>query len=325
MRAYPSDLLDAPRTVRLTLLAVLCWTRQSEITDALVDLLIGLIHRMNARAERRVERELLDDLRRVRNKDGVLFALAEAALDRPDDTVREALFPVVGESTLRDLVREAKETQRWCLPKPSPHGVDQFLHRSLPANAAPAVGRARFPVQQHGRPAGDRRAGTAASLRQPRRTVQALRRGRTNPDRRGGAGRVARGCARRAGPSAGGSGAGRTRPRRENDLPVRLPRRSRPAPRDPRRPAGVENWNSANGVFFYGKDSQLTGDDREHQEVSILALHLLQSATVLVNTMLLQNVLEDPPGRHDSGLRTGAGYHRCCGPTSTPTARSAST
>jgi len=108
MRAYPTDLLDAPRTVRLTLLAALCWTRQGEITDALVDLLIGLIHRVNARAERRVERELLDDLRRVRNKEGVLFALAQAALDRPDDTVREALFPVVGESTLRDLVREAK-------------------------------------------------------------------------------------------------------------------------------------------------------------------------------------------------------------------------
>ncbi len=36
------------------------------------------------------------------------------------------------------------------------------------------------------------------------------------------------------------------------------------------------------------------GEDREHQEVSILALHLLQSAMVLVNTMLLQNVLNDP-------------------------------
>jgi len=47
------------------------------------------------------------------------------------------------------------------------------------------------------------------------------------------------------------------------------------------------------GVFFCGKDSGLTGEDREHQEVSMLALHLLQSAMVLVNTMLLQNVLED--------------------------------
>ncbi|WP_249645196.1 transposase [Nocardia sputi] len=56
----------------------------------------------------------------------------------------------------------------------------------------------------------------------------------------------------------------------------------------------VENWNSANTVVFYGKDSQLTGADREHTEVSMLALHLLQSAMVHINTLLLQAVLEDP-------------------------------
>ena len=55
----------------------------------------------------------------------------------------------------------------------------------------------------------------------------------------------------------------------------------------------VENWNSANGFFFYGKDSGLTGADREHQEVSMLALHLLQSAAVHVNTLLLQAVLAE--------------------------------
>jgi len=56
----------------------------------------------------------------------------------------------------------------------------------------------------------------------------------------------------------------------------------------------VENWNSGNGFFFYGKDSDLTGEDREHQETSMLALHLLQSAAVLVNTMLLQAILDEP-------------------------------
>ena len=56
----------------------------------------------------------------------------------------------------------------------------------------------------------------------------------------------------------------------------------------------VENWNSANAVVYYGKDSALTGTDREHAEVSMLALHLLQSALVYVNTLLLQNVLDDP-------------------------------
>jgi TnpA family transposase len=45
---------------------------------------------------------------------------------------------------------------------------------------------------------------------------------------------------------------------------------------------------------FFGKDGDLTGPDREHQEVSMLALHLLQSTLVHINTILLERVLEDP-------------------------------
>ena len=56
----------------------------------------------------------------------------------------------------------------------------------------------------------------------------------------------------------------------------------------------VESWNCGNGVVFYGKDSDLAGPDREHAEVSMLALHLLQSSPVHVNTLLLQRVLEHP-------------------------------
>lgn len=56
----------------------------------------------------------------------------------------------------------------------------------------------------------------------------------------------------------------------------------------------VENWNGANEKFFYGKEGVLTGGDREHAEISMLCLHLLQSALVYVNTLLLQRVLADP-------------------------------
>jgi len=111
-RSYPSDLLAAPAPVRLTLLSALCWVRSAEVTDALVDLLLGLVHKINARADRRVEKELSEDLRRVRGKEGILFRLAEAAVGHPDDTVRTALFPVVGEKTLRELVREAKANEQ---------------------------------------------------------------------------------------------------------------------------------------------------------------------------------------------------------------------
>ncbi|MFE0256243.1 Tn3 family transposase [Streptomyces sp. NPDC059010] len=54
------------------------------------------------------------------------------------------------------------------------------------------------------------------------------------------------------------------------------------------------NWNNANTVLHYGKDGALTGPDKEHAETSMLALHLLQSALVHVNTLLLQQVLAEP-------------------------------
>lgn len=55
----------------------------------------------------------------------------------------------------------------------------------------------------------------------------------------------------------------------------------------------MENWNSANTALFYGKEGELTGADREHQEVSMLALHLLQAALVHLNTLLVQKVLAE--------------------------------
>jgi hypothetical protein len=76
---YPSDLQIMARSMRLTLLAALCWLRAAEITDSLVDLLIQLMHRINTRAEQQVKRETVAELRRVVIKEGILFKLAEAA------------------------------------------------------------------------------------------------------------------------------------------------------------------------------------------------------------------------------------------------------
>lgn len=94
--------------MRLTLLATLAWVRQGEIIDGLVDLLIALVHKMNSRAAAGAQAELVADLHRVRGKENLLSRLAEAALDHPDDTVRNALYPVVAPATLADLVREGR-------------------------------------------------------------------------------------------------------------------------------------------------------------------------------------------------------------------------
>lgn len=106
----PHELRRHPEVARLTWLAAFVHLRGRQVTDNLVDLLTETIHQIGARAERRVDRELLDDLKRVGGKQNLLFGIAGAALDHPDGIVREVVFPVVGEQTLRDLVQEAKAT-----------------------------------------------------------------------------------------------------------------------------------------------------------------------------------------------------------------------
>jgi TnpA family transposase len=56
----------------------------------------------------------------------------------------------------------------------------------------------------------------------------------------------------------------------------------------------VETWNSANGFIFFGKGGEVASNRLEDQEVSVHALHLLQSCLVYVNTLMLQRVLTEP-------------------------------
>jgi TnpA family transposase len=59
----------------------------------------------------------------------------------------------------------------------------------------------------------------------------------------------------------------------------------------------VENWNSANDFIFYGKSGEIATNQREDQEIAVLSLHLVQACLVYVNTLMLQQVLDDPDWR----------------------------
>jgi TnpA family transposase len=58
----------------------------------------------------------------------------------------------------------------------------------------------------------------------------------------------------------------------------------------------IENWNSSNAFICYGRKSEIQTNDPEMQELSILCIHLLQNALILVNTVMVENVL------HQDGL-----------------------
>jgi len=56
----------------------------------------------------------------------------------------------------------------------------------------------------------------------------------------------------------------------------------------------VESWNSTNGFIYYGKRGEISTNRRDNQEMGLLCLHLLQASMVYINTLMIQQVLEEP-------------------------------
>lgn len=106
----PVHLREHPQPTKLALLCALVYLREREVTDALAQLLISTVHRINAHSEEKVITELVKDFKRVTGKETLLRKIAEASLGTPDETVGEVIFPVVGgEQTLQDLVAEYRQ------------------------------------------------------------------------------------------------------------------------------------------------------------------------------------------------------------------------
>lgn len=97
-----------PRHIRYALMAIFLYCRHREIVDDLVELLIRTVKRIGARAEKKVISEVIDEFKKVRGKDQLLYKIVSAAWEQPDGIVRDVIFPVVGENTIRDIIREHK-------------------------------------------------------------------------------------------------------------------------------------------------------------------------------------------------------------------------
>ena len=55
----------------------------------------------------------------------------------------------------------------------------------------------------------------------------------------------------------------------------------------------VENWNGANTFIYYGRGGEFSSNRLDDQEISMLALHLLQISLVYINTLMIQQVYKD--------------------------------
>jgi TnpA family transposase len=56
----------------------------------------------------------------------------------------------------------------------------------------------------------------------------------------------------------------------------------------------VESSNRANSVIAYGNGGQIATNRRDEQEMFVACLRILQAALIFVNTLMLQDVLDEP-------------------------------
>ena len=104
------DLRRHPPAIRYSLVATFCWRRRQQLTDALIDLLLQVIHHLGARAEKRIDQRHFAAFKKVRGKARLLFKVAEATVDQPEGVIKEVVYPVVAQKTLQALVAEFKAT-----------------------------------------------------------------------------------------------------------------------------------------------------------------------------------------------------------------------
>jgi hypothetical protein len=97
-----------PPAVRYTLLAALGYILGAEITDNIIKIFLQLIRRIEKKADKTLEKELIGEIKRVYGKRQILYQVALAVTENPDGIVRDVVYPVVGESVFKRLIEELK-------------------------------------------------------------------------------------------------------------------------------------------------------------------------------------------------------------------------
>lgn len=91
---------------RLGLFALHLMHRRAGMIDALIDLLLEIIHRMQTRSRRRVVGAIARDIERVHGKERLLVDMAIAAVDDPEGRVLEVIYPVASVAKLKAVIEE---------------------------------------------------------------------------------------------------------------------------------------------------------------------------------------------------------------------------
>ncbi len=97
-----------PDEIRYSLLAIFFWERGREITDNLADLLISIIHKIDSKAVKKVEREIIKEIKKVHGKYNILKGIAELSIENPEGIIKDVIYPSFNKKLLQDLIQDLK-------------------------------------------------------------------------------------------------------------------------------------------------------------------------------------------------------------------------
>ena len=107
------DMRRRPEALRYALLGCFCAARATELTDDLGDLVIGITHKISARAESKVIKEYVADFRKTESKDTLLGKIVVAIDGQPEGDIPQVIFPVVPRETIRELAQRYLTDTPW--------------------------------------------------------------------------------------------------------------------------------------------------------------------------------------------------------------------
>ena len=100
MAFAPSNILDFASTIKYATMAIFCRVRLELLLDSLTDTMIKLVKKMRSSAEKRVDRYILQEVKRVDGKFDILQKLAVLNAKNPKGIIEEKIYPVVSQDKL---------------------------------------------------------------------------------------------------------------------------------------------------------------------------------------------------------------------------------
>jgi len=97
MAFAPSNILDFTPTIKYATMAIFCRVRLELLLDSLADTMIKLVKKMRSSAEKRVDRYILQEVKRVDGKFDILEKLAVLNAKNPKGIIEEKVYPVVSQ------------------------------------------------------------------------------------------------------------------------------------------------------------------------------------------------------------------------------------